>query len=444
MSATGRDSRPAWVLLVLSCATAAVCAAPDVARIEQGVVRVFARVEGGTGTGTGFIINDTGLVATNHHVVDGGMEFRVHVSGSTAHVEAQVVWANAELDLAMLHAPGLGGEPLVLSTAPLEAGDEVWALGFPGLADRLGDAVESSVTSGVIGRLFSGDWGERAAELEIIQHSAQINPGNSGGPLFDACGAVIGVNTQGSGAGRIVRDAGGAVVDIMAGTGIYFASRITELIEALQAESRQFTASDTACEQKAEVLEGLRRALVETRGQLADVVRSYTEELRIRDQKFWTVSGIMALGVLVALGFALRKPRERIREIVGQAGERLSRVYVAQRSRRQLKRGIVISGYTPDGQPLRLHLLGSRFADQGYGLTIGRSPGIVDAVLADAHISRRHLRIRWNGKGFEMEDLNSSNGTAVNGERLEPFRGHTIGAGDVVRIGGLDLLVSMG
>ena len=68
----------------------------------------------------------------------------------------------------------------------------------------------------------------------------------------------------------------------------------------------------------------------------------------------------------------------------------------------------------------------------------------MDTVLADAHISRRHLRIRWGSRGFEVEDLSSSNGTIVNGERLEPFRRRTLGAGDVVRIGRLELLVSMG
>ena len=462
-----RGWRHAWALLGLACATAVSYAAPDFAVIEQGVVRVITTVDRGVGTGTGFIINDTGLVATNHHVVDGGIRFEVHVSGSSAMVEAQVLWRNADLDLALLRAPGIGGEPLALSTAPLNRGDEVWALGFPGLADRLGSALQFTVTDGVIGRLFPGSWG--ASQLEIIQHSAEINPGNSGGPLADACGAVIGVNTEGSGAGRIVHDENGVLIDVMAGVGIYFASRITELIRVLRAEGEQFTPSDAACvpesapdeearrradeaqqqageaqQQAEEALEGQERIVAETRQRLEEATRRLSEALQGRDRRFWTVSAIMMLGILIALVFALRKPRERIREIVGQAGDRLSQVYVAQRNRRRLKRGIVISGFTLDGQPLKVHFRGRRFAEQGYGLTIGRYPGLVDAVLADAHISRRHLRIRWSSKGFEVEDLNSANGTIVNGERLEPFRHRALGAGDVVRIGRLELLVSMG
>ena len=444
----------AGALLGLACAAATSHAAPDFATIEKGVVRVVTTVDGGVGTGTGLIINDSGLVATNHHVVAGGIRFEVFVSGSPTTIDAQVLWQSEDLDLALLRAPGLGGEPLVLSTATLEPGDEVWALGFPGLADRLGDGSQFTVTDGVVGRLLRGAWS--ASQLEIIQHSAEINPGNSGGPLVDACGAVVGVNTQGSGAGRIVRDDQGIVIDVMAGAGIYFASRITELINVLGGEGEHFTSSDTVCvpesirraeeaqQQAQQALEGQERIESETRRRIEEATQRLTEALRGRDQRFWTVSAIMLLGIVIALVFALRKPRERIREFVGQAGNALSQVYVAQRNRRRVKRGIVISGFTLDGQPLKVHFAGRRFADQGYGLTIGRYPGLVDAVLADAYISRRHLRIRGGSKGFEVEDLNSSNGTIVNGERLEPFRHRTLGAGDVLRIGRLELLVSMG
>ena len=450
----GRGWWYAGALLGLACAAATSRAAPDFAAIEQGVVRVVTTVDGGVGTGTGFIINDSGLVATNHHVVHGGIRFEVFVSSSPTTIDAQVLWQSEDLDLALLRAPGLGGEPLVLSTVTPETGDEVWALGFPGLADRLGDGSQFTVTDGVVGRVLLGAWS--GSQLEIIQHSAEINPGNSGGPLVDACGAVVGVNTQGSGAGRIVRDSEGRVIDVMGGAGIYFASRITELINVLRGEGEQFTPSDTVCvpepirraeeaqQQAQQALEGQERIESETRRRIEEATQRLTEALRGRDRRFWTVTAIMIAGIAIALVFALRKPRERIREFVGQAGNALSQVYVAQRNRRRVKRGIVISGFTLDGQPLKVHFAGRRFADQGYGLTIGRYPGLVDAVLADAHISRRHLRIRGGSKGFEVEDLNSSNGTIVNGERLEPFRRRTLGAGDVLRIGRLELLVSMG
>ena len=467
MTWTGRILGAVWVLIVLAVPPPAD-AAPDVAEMELGVVRVIAHSARGHGTGTGFIVNGTGLVATNQHVVEGGRSFRVLISGSRSPAEAELLWSDEGLDLALLRAPGLGGSPVTLSRAPLEKGSEVFALGFPGLADKKGNAVDATLTKGVVGRLFRGSW--NSSQLDLILHSAPINPGNSGGPLFDACGAVAGVNTQGSGSGRIMRDAQGGIVDIMAGVGIYLASRASELIAVLESRGEAFSASDTTCAAEAEGDEEARRQAgaaqqqagaaqqqageaqqqageaqqqaEEAQQEIQGTSRRLTDALRELGRRFWMVSALMALGILAALALALRKPRERILRIASDYGERISRVYPGQRPR-GLERGIAFSGFTPGGKPLRVRLGARRFARQGYGLAIGRSPALVDAPLPDDRVSRRHLRIRWTGDAFEVEDLNSSNGTAVNGELLEPFRPRPLGAGDTVRVGSLELMVSM-
>ena len=154
-----------------------------------------------------------------------------------------------------------------------------------------------------------------------------------------------------------------------------------------------------------------------------------------------SVSAFMALGILAVLGLALRRPRERIMSIVGEYAAALSQVLPGRRPP-GLKRGIVLSGFTTDGKPLRVRLAGRRFTRQGYGLTIGRAPALVDAALPDERASRRHLRIRWTGDRFEIEDLHSSSGTVLNGQSLEPFRPCPLDAGDVVGVGGLELMVS--
>ena len=430
-------------LLGLVCAAAAVHARPDPAIFENGVVRVYAFFDDGYARGSGFIINDAGLVGTNHHVIEGARSFQVRLSGTTNMVDAELLWEDEGLDLALLRADRLAGKPLVLSSVKPKTLDKIYAVGFPGIADIEGDARHASGTAGVVSRVMSARW-VPSTELELIQHDVQINRGNSGGPLLDDCGRVVGVNT----AKRL---------EVEQGDVVHFSSRITELFPELERRREPFSRSDDVCvpeserqaeeaqQQAQQALEGQERIESETRRRIEEATQRLTEALRGRDRRFWTVTAILIVGIAIALVFALRKqPRERIREFVGQAGERLSQVYVAQRNRRRVKRGIVISGFTLDGQPLKVHFAGRRFADQGYGLTIGRYPGLVDAVLADAHISRRHLRIRGGGKGFEVEDLNSSNGTIVNGERLEPFRRRALGAGDVLRIGRLELLVSMG
>ena len=391
--------------------------AADRAAMERGVVKVIAKSGSRTaGTGSGFIVNGNGLVATNNHVVHGNSSFTILISGSRTPVAAELLWKDPGLDLALLRARNLGGRPVRLSSATIGKGDKVFALGFPGVANVVGAAVDATFTEGVIGRSFRGSWGQ--GQLEIVQHSAQINPGNSGGPLFDSCGSVIGVNTAGP-RSRIARDARGRM-SVNAATGVFFASRITELIAVLKKRRLDFAGSDTVC---------------------APPLDRMSAALQALSQRIWTVAAALTVGVLIALAFGLRKPRERILSAMGDYGEKLS-MMVPVLGAPEKRRGIAISGFSPDGKPLSVKLPGRKFSNQGYGLTIGRHPPLVDAVLRDGRVSRRHLRIHRTGEGFEVEDLNSSNGTVVNEQRLEPFQRLRLEAGDRILIGGLELLVS--
>lgn len=232
----------------------------------------------------------------------------------------------------------------------------------------------------------------------------------------------------------------------MATTGVFFASRITALIEILERLGEPFERDENVCvsevDEAKQAAEAARRDVGDTRRQVDELWDSTAEALQNIRRSFWMMSALLAVGVALALALGLRKPRRQIVKAVGQAAERLSQVYVGRRAGRP-RRGIAMSGFQPDGQRLNVVLPGRRFARQQQGLTVGRYPGLVDAVLADAHVSRRHLRVRWSGKGFEVEDLNSSNGTIVNGKQLEPFQLHQLGTGDLIRIGRLELQVSM-
>ena len=385
-------------------------AAFDSAEMEKGVVMVLNSQ--GSHAGTGFVVNGKGLIATNAHVVGGGRSFFILISGSRTRIPAELVQRYPGQDLALMRARDPGGRPVKLSSAAIRKGAKVFAFGFPGIADRLGAAVEATLTEGIVGRAFSGSWG-RGPQLDIIQHSAQINPGNSGGPLFDACGSVIGVNTQGSGAGRIVRDRSGRVRQVMAGTGVFFSSRVTELIAVLRKRGDDFSESSSVC------APGGGRSVA----------------------YIWAVSAAAALGVVAGLVLVWPKPRARVFGAAREIGDRLSMIVPAIGAPGR-GRGIAISGFSPDGKPVSVKLSGRKFSNQGSGLTIGRYPALVDAVLQDGRVSRRHLRIRKSGDGFEIEDLNSSNGTVVNQQRLVPFQPVPLAAGDRILIGALELLVS--
>ena len=223
--------------------------------VKNGVVQVDTR----DGTGTGFILNSDGHIATNWHVIEGSTRrLRIRLNGQDELVRAKLIWQSEDLDLAIILAPNLDGSPLPIAAqapAPLE---EVIAVGFPGLADTMGAAVDATPTRGVLGRSFEGRW--KYDNLQIIQHSAPINPGNSGGPLFDNCGRVIGVNTQGSGAGRIIRDRDGRAIDVMAGVGVYFASDINVLRSELDRLDIDYSLKRETCASRSSLAEAVQRA----------------------------------------------------------------------------------------------------------------------------------------------------------------------------------------
>src|SRR5690606_13906954 len=180
-------------------------------------------------------------------VPDGGIE-----SDQLSRVE--VMWKSTELDLALLKVDGLKRPPAVISTlspqqAP-EQGDEVYADGFPGAADAGGTSglIKSTLTTGVVGKLFVGRAGQKEKDRPIIQHNAAINPGNSGGPLFDDCNVVVGINTfvQASQM-EIVKEEGRETASGAAITGIYFSPHISTLVEMLRSKNIKFTGSDARC-----------------------------------------------------------------------------------------------------------------------------------------------------------------------------------------------------
>ena len=144
------------------------------------------------GAGTGIVIDDTGLVLTNFHVIQGAN--RVIVTGEDGRQrEAEVVAEASSRDLALLQLDDTAGlTPLPFGSVDvLEVGDPVIAIG-----NALGlDSTDPTVSAGIVsakGRTIRTQLGTMQ---ELIQTDAAINPGNSGGPLLNAAGEVVGVNT---------------------------------------------------------------------------------------------------------------------------------------------------------------------------------------------------------------------------------------------------------
>lgn len=140
--------------------------------------------------GSGFIISADGYILTNQHVIDSAKQVKVTVVGFDKPFNAQVVGADASLDLAVLKIDAGKALPyLQLGDAnKVRVGEWAIAIGNP-------DGLDHTVTVGVIsakGRPI--DVQNRHYE-NLLQTDASINPGNSGGPLLNLNGEVIGINT---------------------------------------------------------------------------------------------------------------------------------------------------------------------------------------------------------------------------------------------------------
>jgi len=142
------------------------------------------------GSGTGFIIDDSGHLVTNNHVVAGGESFSVTLLDGTSR-PAELIGGDHISDLAIVQIDGdLPGVVTFGDSDRLKPGQTVLAIGSPL------SAFTNTVTQGVVSAI-DRDFPGANTYTNLIQHDAAINPGNSGGPLFDLAGEVVGVNTLG-------------------------------------------------------------------------------------------------------------------------------------------------------------------------------------------------------------------------------------------------------
>ncbi len=140
------------------------------------------------GTGSGVIVDKTGLIVTNNHVVGDAKEVEVWLSDKSKFI-GQVIGRDPDTDLAIVKIAPTGALPTVPfgDSSKVRVGQWVIAVGNPFALDR-------TVTLGVVSGLERD--AVRLSRYEaFIQTDASINPGNSGGPLFNIHGEVIGINT---------------------------------------------------------------------------------------------------------------------------------------------------------------------------------------------------------------------------------------------------------
>ncbi|MBM4163917.1 MAG: trypsin-like serine protease [Lentisphaerae bacterium] len=162
------------------------------------VAQRTASIKTDSGYGSGVFITDDGYLLTNQHVVQGPSSSidvtlfavkngKVEKAGVST---ASIVYVEHENDIALLkvNKPQAGQKGLSISKDAPSTGMKVFAIGSPGMGERV---LDQSLTEGIISsnqRVIEGQsW---------LQHSAAINPGNSGGPLVSQHGEIVGLVTM--------------------------------------------------------------------------------------------------------------------------------------------------------------------------------------------------------------------------------------------------------
>jgi V8-like Glu-specific endopeptidase len=181
--------------------------------VEKASTAVL-KLETSDGWGSGFLVTDRGIVATNAHVVENNEHLTAKtIRGQT--FNATVVYRDEALDLALVkldvdHTPTL----VFADTSGVRVGEDAIAVGNPA------GGLQNTVTRGIVSALGKEpDYGGGT----FIQTDASINPGNSGGPLFNRQGEVIGMNTF-----KSVRSHSGASLQ-----GLGFALASSDIVAAL-------------------------------------------------------------------------------------------------------------------------------------------------------------------------------------------------------------------
>lgn len=164
------------------------------AKVLPSVVSITITTDSGSGVGSGSVLDTSGNIITNYHVIDGANDISVSLSDGSSYT-AEVVGYDESSDLAVIKIDA-GDTTLTPidwgDSTDLQVGDWVMSAGSP-------FGLDQSVSTGIVSSLYrdtmlTGSTGN-TIYTNLIQTDATINPGNSGGPLVNAKGEMVGINS---------------------------------------------------------------------------------------------------------------------------------------------------------------------------------------------------------------------------------------------------------
>ena len=443
----------------------------EVSKLPDQSKQSIVKVVSGTGRratfATGFVIADQFVLTTEDAVRYEDSIFVTSLADGETY-SAVLEFEDRRRRLAVLRVAGLNAPALNFAKGPLQSGREVFSLGYTrGQTANAQTTVES--TTGTISDFRRREI--RSGELvDFIRHNALIKSLGYGSPLMNNCGEVMGIN---------VPDPGLETAEVrrnLGPSGIVFALHQRDLIAILSGAdlsvpaqqastqcptSTEIAAAKTKFEEDRVAYQELLRQEIETINeeqsqQVADLTAK-----RARDQQTIIIIIGLALVIVLVLAVVIVRNRSKARQREEEAQQRLAereRAVSEEKARaskaeqqaaaardnlnelNQVLEGmasVYLDGHTANrARPVSLVLPGHELVKTG--AIIGRASGDGAYSIDDDSVSRKHARLTMSRDNpvCMLEDMNSTNGTKVNGKTLEPNTPHPLGTGDIIEVGG--------
>ena len=439
--------------------------------------------------GSGFVVDEAGYVLTNAHLLVGSERLTVVSLKTGAEIVARQVFAKREMNLALLRVQGLGLPALNLSEQGAAVGRAVRTLGF-----GMGDSVR--ISQGTIGTYHTLP-GEKAGDpvVHLLHHNAVVTSKAFGMPVFNECGDVVGINTPDLERGRwpfrknaeprgtVFALRSNDIIAALTGRGIAYTvveeacpsaieraeqarKAATDSVRAAEKRVRAERAARLKAERAKARADSVKRAVADSlkaeqaradsvnraradsiKAAAANSVKTAREqakakadslavvEERTAQRSQWVIAISAALVLIALLGWLISSRRKKAR--LQSAESRLSEAEqeVARRSAAQpAPFGCVLEGRDHADKPFALRLSALALGDQS-GAILGRSPDKADFVIDHESISRAHVRLTVSGGDLYAEDLNTLNGTRINGHALDPGEPMVLQSNDQLELG---------
>ena len=465
----------------------------------ESVFRVVVRQDGSVAaSGLGILVANE-LVLTGAALVDIGEEALVEDAESGAMIVAEVRETDPTADLVLLSVPSLQGEPISISLEPSGPGRQVYLRGLKGVRREgvfhsqftnaaeqaryrftaiAGDGENAAPLMNGCGELLA--LGQTRAEVEDTTADASFGESNTLPDLTtflkeseveaqladQPCPSLQEQLTQAADSGKRLEEEKEVL-----------AAEIKELEEALSQGSQQrgeleenlyrkkeeLAAKqadlDAAANQRAELEQRIKRNEAERKQVEAELKQAEAEleraeseiqqkeqELSERDQleqaarrTRWYLGGGIGTALSVLAALLLHRARKRRSELEHATDE----LHIARSS---LERSnatfpdMILKGDGPNGQEIRVKIIGNALARAESGQVIGRSSGDADYVVAEQSVSRRHVLLRVSGDVVTIEDLNSLNGTAIDGIELKAGETRVVASGTKITLGDVEVV----